>query len=217
MNRYFVLSAAIVSALLISVAPARAQGVAASRVFVGGVGGVTFGDVDRGGSGGVRAGVRIGPGVHIIGEVGKIGDVLPSSARDDIDELLDFIYGEFGESASISIKAPATYGFGGVRWTGAGRVSPFVEVGGGVARISSKFENVTIGGVDLTSTFRQIVTDAEVDSETTSGMLVVSGGISAAVSRLVSIDAGYRFSRIFIEAESAINVSAAQVAVTFGW
>jgi hypothetical protein len=33
----------------------------------------------------------------------------------------------------------------------------------------------------------------------------------------VSIDAGYRFSRIFIEAESAINVSAAQVAVTFGW
>jgi opacity protein-like surface antigen len=152
--------------------------------------------------------------VHVIAEVGQMSDVMPSSIRDEIDEMIAEISAE-GVSASLSLRAPATYAFGGVRWSGRGRVSPFVEAGGGSADISLDVEAFTIDGIDFTSTFRQFLSEEE-DLETTAGMLVVSGGITAALSRVVSIDAGYRFARILTE-DPAVNVSSAHVAVTFGW
>ena len=100
---------ALASALMIVIAsPVSAQGTSNSRVFVGGLGGVTFGTATSSAIAG-QVGVRIMPNVFVIGEIGRMQNVLPGDIADQIQEGIDFLE-QAGIPVDIDVKAPAVYG-----------------------------------------------------------------------------------------------------------
>src|SRR5687768_10600124 len=94
----------LVAALALVPASALAQG---TPWFVGGLGGITFGTVSSGAVG-AQVGVQIRPNLFVIGEVGRMGNVLPQNLKDILDELGD----DLDTPVTFDISAPATYGFG---------------------------------------------------------------------------------------------------------
>jgi opacity protein-like surface antigen len=203
------------TAMTVTVAvPAAAQGTSAPTAFVGGLGGLTFGTATSSAIGG-QVGVRIGRDIFVIGEIGRIQDVLPSSIADQIEEGIDFLE-EQGVPVNIEFRAPATYGFGGIRWaqSGGGRVSPFVEGGAGFARLTGDVTG-TIAGIDVSEFIEDELSLGDLSS--TEFLVAVGGGANIGITSGVSVDAGYRFTRIFAE-EEAPNTSMiyAAVKILFG-
>jgi opacity protein-like surface antigen len=205
-----------IAALLATTAPAMAQGPApAARGFIGAFGGITSGTAETGSVFGARAGVEIGGGVHIIGEFGRMNDVLPSELRDELDLAESFLELELGMPVTIDMTVPATYGFVGARWSHrAGRVSPFVEGGVGVAKLTLKLNEVSVGGVDLSSFVRDELDTS--DLETSEPLLIVGGGVNAELTAVVSADLGYRYSRILTE-DPAVNTNTFYGMIIVGW
>lgn len=195
--------------------PAAAQGTSAPKGFVGGLGGVTFGTSSTSSAVGGQVGVRISRDLFVIGEIGRIQDVLPSDLADEIEAGIDFLEDQ-GIPVNISFKAPATYGFGGVRWAqnNGRRISPFVEGGLGFARISGEVSG-TIAGIDVSEFLEDELELTDLSS--TEVLLAVGGGANISLTPSVSVDAGYRLMHIFTE-EDAPNVSMifAAVKILFG-
>src|SRR5687767_8976931 len=111
------------TAVMFSLLPQSALAQAPSSAFVGGLGGVTFGTVSSGAFA-ARAGVPLAPGVSVIFEVGRMQNVLPDELADELDQIEDLIELETGAPITLNVSVPATYGFGGIRYAKAGRVSP---------------------------------------------------------------------------------------------
>lgn len=202
--------------LLATSAPALAQESApAGRGFVGGFGGATFGTAEPGMVFGARTGVEIVPGLHVIAEVGRLSDILPTDVRDDLDFVESLLEFEYGMPVTIDLTAPATYGLFGARWSRhIGRVSPFVEGGIGAAKVSIDFDEISIGGIDVTSLVRDEI-GAE-DLESTELLIGVGGGINAEITSAVSVDVGYRYSRIGTE-DPAIDASTIYGMFLYTW
>jgi hypothetical protein len=188
--------------------------------FVGGLGGVTFNTVTSGIFAG-RGGVHIGRGLFVIGEVGRAQNVLPKAIEEDLDDAEAFIEDVTGLPVSLELELPATYGFGGVRWVAPGgrRIRPFLEAGVGVAHLAAKI-HATVAGVPVP----QDVIDQfdDLDLDTNEVLLAVGGGVNLGLSRIVSIDAGYRYMRVFLEeaevsVNSAVNTSVLYVGVSIGF
>ena len=116
-------------------AAARAQGAAPERIGgVVGFGGMTIDASSSSPNLGGTLTVALTPNVHVVGEVGRLGNVLPS--------LSDSLF------STVGVKASALYGEGGVRVLVAPRaiVSPYVEATAGVARIDVSTRSLgTIG------------------------------------------------------------------------
>lgn len=203
-------------ALFVAAAPVAAQSSAPDvKGFIGAFGGMTFGTAEKGSALGARAGVEVARGVHIIGEVGRMSDVLPSAVKDELDLAASELEFELGVPVTIQLTAPATYGFVGLRWSRqTGRVSPFVEGGVGAARLTVDLKDVTVGGFDVTDLVRDEVT-AEVP-ETTATMLALGAGVNAALTSAVSADFGYRYSRIFTD-DPAVNSGTLYGMIVIGW
>jgi hypothetical protein len=103
----------LTSAMAAIAATASAQTPGSERGFVGGLGGITFGTVTSGAVGG-QVGMRVGEGLFVIGEVGRMFDVLPREIQDDLDEFVDILEDQTGLPVEVDLRAPATYAFGGV-------------------------------------------------------------------------------------------------------
>jgi opacity protein-like surface antigen len=207
----FVLASALIVALA---SPVSAQGTSGSNVFVGGLGGLTFGSTATSSAIGGQVGVRIMPNVFVIGEIGRIQDVLPSEAADFIDEVVEGLE-ESGIPVSLSFTAPAVYGFGGIRWMQAGsRFSPFVEGGAGFAHIKADVSG-SVGGIDVTDFIEDEFGD--LDELTTNEFLIAfGGGVNISLTPKVSVDAGYRFTRIFTESDPVTDTDAPNVSMIYG-
>lgn len=207
------LRAAAVLAVLAGVcaAPSAASAQSAApeaRSFVGVLAGVTFG-TESGAMIAGRYGHRVGRNLHVFGEVGRITDVTPSEIADQFDELVDLI----GEDVPVSFSAtvPATTFVGGIRWSQArGKLSPFVEAGAGGAHLRADID-VRIAGIDVSDEIREELGE---ELTTTKFLLLFGGGVNVAVSSSLSVDAGYRFTRIFTDAP-AVNCSAVYAAVVW--
>ena len=185
-------------------APASAQGTTEPKAFVGGLGGVTFGTATSSIIGG-QVGVRIARSVFVIGELGRMWDVLPGEIADRVPEVENLVETEFGVTADFDVKAPAFYGFGGIRWAQAGRrIAPFAEAGAGFGHITADITAI-IDGVDVSDLIDDEIPDVG-DLSTTEFLLAFGGGVNIGLSSRVSADAGYRFMRIFTE-ESQPNTS----------
>ena len=121
------------------------------------------------------------PYIHVVGEGGRIGNVLSPA----IDLALGFIPGDVGFGTS------AWYGQGGVRlMTARSGIKPYVETLAGVARMQTRVTGLGSGRTGL-------LTDAALQFlDGTSPMATVGGGIMFAGGPFLT-DIGYRYRRIF--------------------
>jgi hypothetical protein len=209
----FIVRMSCVLGLLVMPAIASAQADAAAPAwFVGGLGGLTFGTVTSGAVGG-QVGFKIAPNLFVIGEVGRMRNVMPKEISDDLDDFVDLLELELGVPISFDVSLPATYGFGGVRWMAPGRrVSPFVEAGVGAGHISLSVDKAAVLGIDVSD---EIDDELGEDANATKFLIALGGGVSASLSRTVWLDLGFRYTRIATE-DPSINSSMVYAAVKIG-
>lgn len=192
-------------------APAAAQ--ETPRMFAGGLGGVTFGTETSSAIAG-QFGVRVARDIFVIGEFGRMQNVLPDEVADQLPLAEEFLEGVLGLPVNIELKAPALYGFGGVRWMQSGRrIAPFAEAGVGFAHLTGELK---VNGEDIENLLEEFGADfGDVSDLTTNEFLLAfGGGVNIGLTPALSVDAGYRFTRIFTE-ESAPNTSMVYGAVKF--
>ena len=203
-----------VAGAALAVTPAAAQGTG----FVGGLGGVTFNTVSSGIFAG-QAGVHLGRGLFLIGEVGRAQNVLPTEIADQLRDAEEFIEDQVGLPVRLRVRVPATYGFGGVRWVlpdDTRRVRPFLEGAGGLAHLTAKLR-LTVGGVPVPDDFVQQFDDFDLEMD--EFLLALGGGVNLELARVLSMDVGYRYMRVFVEDEAPsvhTSVVYAAVKVAFG-
>lgn len=146
--------------------------------LVEGFGGVTFGtttsDTTFGGS--IAAGLT--DNVQIIGEVGRLGDVMPSL----VGTLLDL--------TTLDVRLSAFYGEAGVRFIGSPRsaVRPYVEATAGMARLSAGIDGINGRAGAIVNTALGLVNRNE-------PLLGVGGGVMLQGGPVI-VDLGYRYKKI---------------------
>lgn len=216
-HRFKIVATVVAMALVLAclAVPADAQNLDGRR-FVGGLGGATFGTASSSGVFGVQVGQPIGQGTHLIGEFGRFMDVLPADLADLVEEFEDEISDDLGVPVTLEVTIPATYGLVGARWSRAvGRqATAFVEGGVGAARVTVKIREATLGGSDV-SEFVEDIVGAEAPTAM-EFLFAGGGGVNILLTEDVSVDAGYRFTRIATDDPNA-NVSAVYGAVKIRW
>lgn len=186
--------------------PDRTRPIAPLGWYAGASTGVTFGASPNVALAG-EFGLQVGRSLFVTGEAGRMRDVLPQSVRDDFDTLLA---GDVGQGDAINIRLLSDYAFGGIRWRppSAGRLTPFVDVGAGVAHVSPAIDKAVIGGLDVTAEVRQLLSEG---SAVTKPLLALGFGVTMQVADTAAIDVGYRYTHIATE-DPAINVGMLYVA-----
>ena len=141
---------------------------------------------------GGRVGFDVVPGVQVIGEFGRLGNVMP----DFIQTGLAF--------TSLDLKASAFYGEGGVRLLAAPRsaVSPYVEGSAGVAHL--RF------GVNGLGSVTDAIVRAALNLVDTSDPIVGAGGGILLRGGPLQVDLGYRYKRILAGSALSSILSAGQ-------
>jgi hypothetical protein len=160
---------ALFAGALLVVSPAAAQ----DRPQVGAFGGYTFGSTTEATTFGGNVQTPLGSGLEIVGEFGRLEDVMPST----LGTLIDF--------TPVDLHLSAWYGEAGVRFTvpGHGQVRPYAEATGGFARMHTAFSGA--GGADpfLATALRFL--------DRTEPMLGAGAGV-AFTGGPVTLDLGYR-------------------------
>jgi opacity protein-like surface antigen len=141
-----------------------------------GFGGLTFGDVTSSSTFGGSIAVPLGGNLQIIGEGGRMTDVVPS------------LLGTIVDLTPVDLRVSAWYGEGGLRFIApGGAVRPYVETTAGFARLTTVFTGV--GSVDpFVNTGLRFL-------DSTEPMLGAGGGVLVHGGPLV-VDLGYRYKRI---------------------
>jgi opacity protein-like surface antigen len=181
------------------------------RGFVRVLGGGTFGTANASPIFGGGVGVNVAPNIQLTGELGRIGNVLPSELEDNFDLLEDLLSIELGLPVSFDVKAPIVYVLGGVRFNvpAPGRVQPFVEGQVGVGTISFDIE-AEVAGIDLSD---EIQDEAGLENETEL-IVAFGGGVNLGFTETLGVDVGYRYGRIFTD-DPAVNTNTVYAALTF--
>lgn len=166
----------VLGVLLLVPLSAHAQGSAAVAGFGGvSLNGSTIATPDLGGN----LSFEITPGVQVLAEVGRVGNVLPP--------LADTIF----SAANTGIRASALYAEGGVRFKLAPRsnVSPYAEASAGISRldVSSTRLGPIAGGL----------TSAGIALLGRNAPLVGAGGGVLIGAGPVVFDVGYRYKQFF--------------------
>ncbi|HTG89278.1 MAG TPA: outer membrane beta-barrel protein [Vicinamibacterales bacterium] len=127
---------------------------------------------------GGRVGFEVLPGVHVMGEFGRLSNVMP-----------DLIATGLGFTGN-NLKASAFYGEGGVRLLASPRsaVSPYVEGSAGVAHLQF--------GVNGLGSATDAIVRAALSFVDTSDPIVGGGGGVLLHGGPLQIDLGYRYKRI---------------------
>ena len=127
---------------------------------------------------GGRVGFEVLPGVHVMGEFGRLSNVMP-----------DLIATGLGFTGN-NLKASAFYGEGGVRLLALPRsaVSPYVEGSAGVAHLQF--------GVNGLGSATDAIVRAALSFVDTSDPIVGGGGGVLLHGGPLQIDLGYRYKRI---------------------
>jgi hypothetical protein len=129
-----------------------------------------------------RVTFNVAPGFQAVGEVGRLGNVLPPFETD----VLAF--------TRVDLRASAFYGEGGVRtFLGGSRssINPYIEATGGLAHLS-----VRVHGFN--STADAISALGLNFADRTSPMAGLGAGVMLNAGR-VTFDAGYRYKKIFAQ------------------
>ena len=173
-----------IAAALAVVCVVMLPAVAPAQTSLGGFGALPVDDIASLGDSrfpvdfGGRVSFEVVRGVEVLGEFGRIGNVLPPL----VEAGLAF--------TRIDVTASAFYGEGGVRLLAAPRsvVSPYVEGTAGVA-------NLTFGARGLGSTTDALIRAALNLVDTRDPMFGAGGGVLMRAGPL-QVDLGYRYKRI---------------------
>jgi opacity protein-like surface antigen len=179
--------------------PAAAQSDQRQRGFAIGFGGATFTEVNAPVFGG-SVGVNLTPDIQVTGDFGRMQDVFANFTREDLGILERDMLTEEGVNLTTRVKMPTTYAIGSVRFLlpTSNPIRPYLTAGGGVAHLNPKPAFVA-DGLDITSLVLQ---DAELNAtfKTENRPMVTGGaGLTFAVVRHLTVDLGYKYSRIFID------------------
>ena len=121
------------------------------------------------------------PNIQLLGEVGRIGDVLPSQTQSLIS------------LSPVDLSVSAFYGSGGVRLsTSSSAVRPYVEASAGIARLTPQVSGIGsgLGGV-LTNVGLSML-------NRTSPIASLGGGVTLQGGPLFA-DIGYRYRRVYAD------------------
>jgi opacity protein-like surface antigen len=191
-------------------APAPAP---APKLYLDGLGGLTFSH-EAGGVFGGGVAVVLSKHVQVLGEVGRLTNVLPKSTAATLDTIAEAKVANGDTMFVFSAKMPGYYGLGGVRITAAkarNGLTPFAEGGLGVAHLRSDI-TANSAGVDMTDDFRAAV--GLVPTQT-KAMFTVGGGLSVTAGKRSAVDVGYRYGRILADA-AAIPTNRLYLALRIG-
>jgi hypothetical protein len=170
-----ILTTTSATALVLSLATAAH----AQSSQIQGFGGLTFGDVTSSSTFGGGVAIPLTDNVQIIGEGGRITDVMPSL----LDTILDF--------TPVDVRISAWYGEGGIRFIGPSSraIRPYAEATAGMARLTTGFDGA--GRVD------DFVNGALGFFGETEPLLGVGGGVLVQGGP-VFLDVGYRYKKILV-------------------
>ncbi|MGE4053258.1 MAG: hypothetical protein AB7F99_00550 [Vicinamibacterales bacterium] len=174
MRRWSIAAAAAILALAIPRGAAAQNGNGQFQGF----GGFTFGDVATASTFGGSLAIPLGSHVQIIGEGGRMDDLMPSL----IDTALDL--------TPWDLRLGAYYGEAGIRVIGSHRaaVRPYAEATAGMARLNARVAGFD-GPVDvITNTALRFL-------DTTKPLLGVGGGVIVQGGP-VFVDLGYRYKQV---------------------
>ncbi len=173
MRRIVPRAALAVAAMCLAAVPALAQ----TGNSVTGFGGLTVNASPQSLFGG-EVGIGLTRNIQIVGEVGRVSNVLPSL----VNRLVAL--------TPVSLSVSSFYGEGGVRFLTDSPHAPFVayaEATAGFARLSTRFQGI--------SSVDPYVNTALTFLDRTSPMLGVGGGVIVGLGR-AQLDLGYRYKRI---------------------
>jgi opacity protein-like surface antigen len=181
--------------------PVLAQSQDDQRGYVIGLGGMNSTEKNAPFFGGA-GGFNITKDLQITGEVGRVQDVLANFTNEDLQLVDQGLLTELGMPSVSSVKMPTNYVTGGLRYLLpiSGAVRPYVSASGGIAHMSPKAKFL-IGGVDLTKEITANELIKKTFREETRPMASVGGGVAVNLARHFTVDAGYRYSGIFIKTD----------------
>ena len=195
---------------IIFVAVAVPSAYAQDGGFVGGVAGITFAS-ETSSVVAAQAGGRVARQLFVFGEFGRMQNVLPEEAQDDLDAAAEFLETQLGTTVNLDVRVPAIYGLAGIRWSPDDRIAPFLEAGAGFARLSLDLR-AEVAGIDITDEVEdQLESD---DLEVTEFLLALGGGLNARLTDRVRLDVGYRYNRVFTD-DPTVEVNMVYAALKF--
>jgi opacity protein-like surface antigen len=177
-------------------APASAQN--DDRGFVRAIVGATVG-AGPGAVFGGTIGFKTSDKVQILGEFGRMTNIMPSSVTDQVEVAAASAAQTLGGKHSSEVDARATYGLVGVRYN-VGTVSgalAFTEVGIGAANVKSSVSAVIRGSETLQGDISNLVsTSFTAATPTTKAAFMIGGGIVLGVTQHTAVEVGARYVRI---------------------
>ena len=150
---------------------------AQARSQVGAFGGYTFGGTTAATTFGGNFRTPLVDGIDIVGEAGRIDDVLPAT----LGTIIDF--------TPVDLRLSAWYGEAGVRFSAPGHraVKPYAEATAGFARMHTAFNGAGRADPVIDTALRFL--------DRTEPMLGAGAGV-ALTGGPVTLDLGYRYKRI---------------------
>lgn len=174
MRRFSIALAIVVSVLAVPSAASAQSG------QIQGFGGLTFGDVTESSTFGGSVAIPLSDNLQIIGEGGRMTDLMPSLAGTLID------------LTPVDVRVSAWYGEAGLRFIAPpGRsIRPYVEATFGFARLTTGFSGVNPTAEAIVNTGLQLFGRTE--------PLLGAGGGVVFQGGPVFLDLGYRYKKIFV-------------------
>jgi opacity protein-like surface antigen len=173
-----------------------------------------FGNVTSQSFGG-EVGVKVEPNLLVFFEIGATRDV----ATPDLGPAAQLIANSLAQTQSgvgFSVKEPATFGIGGVRYLFAipdSKLQPYALAGFGAAKVTRNVK-FTVGGSDVTANLAQlgVVLGSDLSGDFVKPMITLGGGVVYPIWQRVFADFQFRYGRIFAE-DQGINLSRAGLGI----
>lgn len=190
----------LAACLALLAVPALAQDRTPTRGYVMGVGGAAVSEVRAPVFGG-GVGVNVTPRLQITGDFGRMNDLFPSFTREDL-KAFEQSASDDGLLLATKSRIPTYYAVGGVRAILHDRaaVRPYVSANAGVARLAPE-PTFLLEGIDVSSAVLQDAVFNTAFENRTRPLVSVGGGVVVLAAKHFMVDAGYRFTRIFIDKE----------------
>lgn len=202
MKRWILGASVMAAAALPSVAQAQAQG-QELRAFVGMFVGGTIAN-QGGGTYGASLGMKTSDRISIFGEFGRMTNLLPGAASDEIQTESARVAGSLGGSASPIAKTRTNYGLVGarVRTNLIPNVNTFVELGAGAGKVSTDLSVQLRGSETAQGDISHLVVTPFSQSKSTEPLFTIGGGVVLDITRRTAVEAGVGYMRVFTDSPS---------------
>lgn len=166
---------------------------------------------------GAEIGITVWKNLQVFGSFGKIRDVATTEISTSAQTIALALTQLQPGAVSYSVKEPATFVVGGVRYRipSTSMLKPYIFGGVGMATVT-KDVTFLIGGADASSTLAQYVTvGTDLSGDETKLMFTVGGGVVWPVWRRLIFDLQYQFGRISTDTPIPVNRAGIGVGVRF--